>query len=151
MNTEVMTTSAQALKPFVHQWAVRLTTYRRDGTPVGTTVNIVVDGDRAFIRTFDTAWKLKRIRHNQEVEFAPSTMLGKPTGPAIRARARVLNDDESVHASQLLAHKYPILHGILIPLFHRLQGYKTMHIELRPVTTDSAIPANNNRNEEIRL
>ena len=147
MRAKMMTGQAAILEPFVHQRNVLLTTYRRDGTPVGTPVHIAVEGDHAFIRTWDRTWKLKRIRNNPKVQLAPSTLRGKPTGPAIQARARVLSDDESLHAGQLLAHKYPILHGILIPLFHRLRGYKTIHIELRPITTDSVVPVNNNRNE----
>jgi PPOX class probable F420-dependent enzyme len=122
-----------ALEPFVHQKTVLLTTYRRDGTPVGTPVHIAVDGDRAFVRTFDTAWKLKRIRNNPEVEVAPSTARGKPTGPAIRARARVLSGDESMHAGRAIARKYPILQGFLVPLVHRLRRNKTMHVELTPL------------------
>lgn len=44
------------LAPFVCQWAVLLVTYMRDGTPVGTPpVSIAVEGDRAFVRTWDTA------------------------------------------------------------------------------------------------
>ena len=34
---------------------------------------LVVEGDRAYFRTWDTAWKLRRIRNNPEVEFTPST------------------------------------------------------------------------------
>lgn len=127
---QVMTTPSPALEPFVRQKTVLLTTYRRDGTPIGTPVNIVVDGDRAFVRTWDTAWKLKRIRNNPEVEVAPSTLRGKPTGPAIRAHARVLSGSESAYAGQVLARKYPILHGFFVPLVHRLRGNKTIHIEL---------------------
>ncbi|MBA3637096.1 MAG: pyridoxamine 5'-phosphate oxidase family protein, partial [Rubrobacteraceae bacterium] len=67
-----MNQSTQILEPLVKQWAVLLTTYRRDGTPVGTAVNIVVEGDLAYFRTWATAWKLRRIRNNPEVEFAPS-------------------------------------------------------------------------------
>jgi PPOX class probable F420-dependent enzyme len=130
---QVMTAPTPALEPFVRQKTVLLTTYRRDGTPVGTPVNIAVDGDRAFIRTFDTAWKLKRIRNNPEVEVAPSTVRGKPTGPAIRAHARVLAGAESAYASRAIARKYPILHGFLVPLFHRLRRNKTVHIELTPL------------------
>jgi uncharacterized protein len=129
------TASASALEPFVDQKTVLLTTYRRDGTGVGTPVHIAVDGDRAFVRTWDTTWKLERIRNNPEVEVAPSTVGGRPTGPAIRARARVLGGDESEYAAQMLALKYPILHGVLIPRFHRLRGNRTMHIELTPVTS----------------
>jgi PPOX class probable F420-dependent enzyme len=129
------TVSTSALEPFVDQNTVLLTTYRRDGTGVGTPVHIAVDGDRAFIRTWDTAWKLKRIRNNPEVEVASSTVGGRPTGPAIRARARVLGGAESKYAAEMLARKYPILHGVLIPRLHRLRGNRTMHIELTPVTS----------------
>ena len=128
----VMSTPSRLLKSFVGQWAVLLTTYKRDGTPIGTPVNIAVDGNRAFVRTFDTAWKLKRIHNNPEVEIAPSTWRGRPTGPAIRARARLLEGEESAYAGRLLVRKHPILHRILVPLVHRLRGNETVHIELRP-------------------
>jgi PPOX class probable F420-dependent enzyme len=124
-----------AFEPFVRQTYVLLTTYRRDGTPVGTPVHIAVDGEHAFVRTWDTAWRIKRIRNNPEVEVTPSTARGKPTGPATHARARVLEGDESAYAGRALARKYPILHGFLIPLVHRLRGNETMHIELAPVET----------------
>ena len=121
------------LEPLVHQKYVLLTTYRRDGTPIGTPVNIAVEGDRAFVRTWDTAWTVKRIRNNSEVEVAPSTLRGKPTGPAIRAHARILDGDESAYAGRAIARKHRILHGLLIPLVHRLRRNKTVHIELKPV------------------
>jgi PPOX class probable F420-dependent enzyme len=128
-----MNGATRALEPFVRQWAILLTTYKRDGTPVGTAVNIVVEGDHAYFRTWDTAWKFRRIRNNPGVEFAPSTALGRPTRPEIQARARILEGEESAHASRLLARKYPVSHGFLVPLVHRLRGNKTMHVELRPV------------------
>lgn len=120
------------LAPFVRQWAVLLTTYRRDGTPVGTPVNVAVEGDHAFVRTWDTARKLRRIRNDPVVSFAPCTPRGRPTGPAIRARARVLKGCESARAGRLLAKKYPLLHGFLVPLIHRLRGDETVHIGLSP-------------------
>jgi uncharacterized protein len=131
-----MAAPTPALAPFVRQGTVLLTTYRRDGTPVGTPVHIAVDGDRAFVRTWDTTGKLKRIRKDPEVEVAPSTALGKPTGPGIHARARVLGGAESAYAGRALARKYPILHGLLIPLIHRARGNETMHIELTPAGSE---------------
>ncbi len=80
----------------------------------------------------DTTWKLKRIRNNPEVEVAPFTMRGKPTGSAIHARAQILEGDESAYAGRAIARKHRILHGFLVPLVHRLRRNKTMHIELRP-------------------
>jgi len=101
------TAAPPPLEPFVEQWAALLTTYECCGTPIRTPVNIAVDGDRAFVRTFDAAWKLTRIRNRYEVEVAPSTWRGRPTGPAIRACARVLEAEESAFAGQLLARKHP--------------------------------------------
>ena len=128
-----MTSREDLLEPLIHQRAVLLTSYRRDGTPVGTAVNMAVDGDRAFVRTPHRTGKVKRLRNNPNVEIAPSTFLGKPTGPAIRAQARLLSGDEAKYASGKLARKYRILQGVLVPLAHRLTRSKTMHYELTPV------------------
>ena len=125
--------AASVFEPFVNQRTFLLTTYRRNGARVGTPVNVAVDGDRSFVRMFDKAWKLRRIRNNPAVEIAPSTVRGKPTGPAIRARARVLSGSEAAHASQALNKKHPLLHGLLVPMAHRLRGYETTHIELTPL------------------
>src|SRR5712692_10104972 len=104
-----MTTPIPVLERFVRPKTILLTSYRRNGTPVGTPVNIAVDGEHAFVRTWDTAWKFKRISNNPVVEIAPSTLRGQPTGPAIRAHARVLDGDEAVHAAHALARKHPLL------------------------------------------
>lgn len=118
------------LDVFERQKTILLTTYRKDGTPVGTPVHIALDGGRAFFRTWDTAWKARRIRNNPDVEIAPSTASGKPTGPSMAARARLLDGSESVLAARALARKYPMVHGWIVPLIHRLRGNKTVHFEL---------------------
>ncbi|MBA3425097.1 MAG: PPOX class F420-dependent oxidoreductase [Rubrobacter sp.] len=123
----------KTLEPFVRQWATLLTTYRRDGTPVGTPVSIVVEGDHAYFRTWATSGKMKRIRNNPEVEVAPSTALGKQTGPAIWGRVRLLKGDEAAHAARLLSRKHPVMHRFLVPMAHRLRGYETVHLELIPL------------------
>ena len=120
------------LAPFVDQKTILLTSFKRDGTPVDTPISIAVEGDHAFIRTYDRAWKARRIRNNPEVAIAPSTTTGKPTGPAIRARVRLLDGDEAAHAARLLARKNPVLQRIFVPAYHRLRGYRTLHYELRP-------------------
>jgi PPOX class probable F420-dependent enzyme len=119
-----------ALTTFVRQHTVLLTTFKRDGTPVGTPVNLAVEGDHAFFRTFDAAWKSKRLKHNPNVTVAPSTLRGTPTGPAVAGRARLLDAGEARHAARLLARKHPFLHGLVVPLVHRLRGYRTLHFEL---------------------
>lgn len=48
-------------------------------------------------------------------------------------RARELGGDEYRRAGAALASKYPLLHGILIPSGHRLQGVRTINVELTAV------------------
>lgn len=127
-----MTKPIQALERFVRPKTILLTSYRRNGTAVGTPVNIAVEGEHAFVRTWDATWKFKRIRNNPVVEIAPSTWRGQPLGQAIRAHARVLSGSEALHAAHALARKYPLLQGILVPLVHRLRSYRTVYIELTP-------------------
>lgn len=129
-------TPIASLAPFVQQRAVLLTTYRRDGTPVGTAVHIAVEGDHAYVRTWETSGKIKRIRRNPEVEIAPATMSGKPTGPAIRARARLLNGPETAHVDRLIERKHPIVQKMLVNTIpRRLFGRAPAYIELRPSET----------------
>jgi PPOX class probable F420-dependent enzyme len=107
-----------------------LTTYKRDGTPVATPVTVAVDGDHAYVRTWDSAWKAKRMRHNPAVLVAPATVRGRPTGDAVAARSRLLEGDEAKRAARAIARRQPILQGVLVPLAHRLMRYRTLHYEL---------------------
>ncbi|WP_097866369.1 PPOX class F420-dependent oxidoreductase [Streptomyces sp. rh34] len=126
------------LAPFVKQYAVLLSTRRQNGTSVGTPVNIVVEGDHAFIRTFSSAWKVERMRNHPQVELAPCTVRGRPTGPQIKAHARLLRagTKENTHAARMLSRKYPVVQGVLVPLAHRLKRDRTLHYEVWPVTDD---------------
>ena len=76
---------------------------------------------------------MERVRNNPKVEIAISTVPYKLAGPAVRACARVLVDGESAYASRAIARKYPILHGFLLTLFHRLRRNKSVHIELAQI------------------
>jgi PPOX class probable F420-dependent enzyme len=129
----VITHPTPTLERFARQKYVRLTSYRKSGTAVSTPVHLAVEGGHAFVRTWSTSGKFKRMVRNPAVELATSTWRGQPTGPGISARARVLSGAEAVHAAQALAQKYPLLQGILVPLYHRLRGYRTVHVELTPV------------------
>ena len=111
---------------------ILLTTYKRDGTAVGTPVSIAFDGDRAFFRSYDKAWKARRLRNNPQVEFAASNLRGKPLGPPVQARAVLLEGEQAQVAARALARRHRVLQGILVPLAHRLRGYQTMHYELMP-------------------
>ena len=93
-------------------------------------MTIAVDGDRAYVRTWDSAWKAKRMRNNPAVLIAPSTVRGRATGPAIDARSRLLEGEEARRAARAIARRQPILQGVLVPLTHKLMRYRTLHFEL---------------------
>jgi PPOX class probable F420-dependent enzyme len=93
-------------------------------------VSIAFDGDRAFFRSYDKAWKTRRLRRNPRVELAPSTLRGKPVGPTVTARATLLDGEQAGVAAGALARQHPVLQGILVPLAHRVLCYQTMHYEL---------------------
>lgn len=111
---------------------ILLTTYKRDGTPVQTPVSIAFEGGRAYFRSYDKAWKTKRLRANPRVEVAASTLSGRPTGPVTSARAVLLDGEQARVAAKALSRRHRLLQAVLVPLAHRLKGYQTMHYELRP-------------------
>ena len=135
-----MPSSMATLAPFDRSWAVLLTTYKRDGTPVATPVNLAVEGDHAYFRSCDKAWKTKRISNNPDVEIAPATVRGRPTGPALRARARLLEGEEAQHARQVIARRHPVFQRFVVPLAHKIARYTTMHYELTVVGRSTAAP-----------
>ena len=111
---------------------VLLTTYKRDGTAVETPVSIAFDGERAFFRSYDKAWKTKRLRRNPQVQLAASTVLGKPTGRVIQARATLLEGEQARVAAKALARRHRVLQAAFVPAYHRIMRYRTMHYELQP-------------------
>jgi PPOX class probable F420-dependent enzyme len=121
------------LRRFVPEKVVLLQTRKRDGSWVYTPVNIAVQGSRAFFRTPALASKNKRLRNFSEVRFQPCTWLGKPTGPAVEATARLLSGADSSVARRLINGKYPFVQRVLVLLVHRVMRTQTLHYELTDV------------------
>jgi PPOX class probable F420-dependent enzyme len=126
------------LCPFARHRTALLTTYKRDGTGVDTPVTIAVERDHAFIRTYDRAWKAVRMRNHPAVRIAPSTVGGRPRGAALDARVVLLDGAEAEHAARAIARRQPILQGVLVPLFHRLKHYRTLHYRVTPAACEEA-------------
>jgi hypothetical protein len=70
------------------------------------------------------------LRNFSEIEFAASTIRGRVTGPYLSAWAQLLTGDEARHAATLLNQKYPIIHGLLVPLVHRIRRDTTEHYRI---------------------
>lgn len=116
--------------PLAKETFVVLTSFRRDGTPVSTPVNIAVAGDRAYIQTGRDTAKVKQILRDSRVTVAPSTARGRATGPAIEATARLLEGDEAPRAVALINRKHPIIHKVLVRLGHRVTKTQPALLEL---------------------
>lgn len=112
------------------QKAVLLVTFRQDGRPVGTPVNVVVKDGRAYFRTSGTSWKAKRIGRNPEVKVAPSTPRGEPAGPSIGCHVRMLSRAEIPAVRRLLIRKHPVRQGLVVPVRHRLGRSRSVYYEL---------------------
>jgi uncharacterized protein len=119
-------------EPIRRAGTIQLTTYKRDGTAVSTPVSIAFDQDRAYFRSYDKAWKTRRLRPNPVVDVAPATFRGKVTGAHLSGTARLLEGDQARAAARALARRHPVLQGALVPAMHRVLRYQTLHYELEP-------------------
>lgn len=88
-----------------HQF-INLTTYRKNGQPVMTTVWFAQDGDRIVGTSMDYAGKIKRLRHTATVTITPSTYDGRPLGDTVAGLGRVLPPEEAEAARNALRAKY---------------------------------------------
>ena len=85
---------------------LRITSFRRDGSGVGTPVWFVPENGRLLVHTDRDSYKVKRIRRNPSVLIAPCNARGKQRGEQLPARAEVLPDSETGRVEELLARKY---------------------------------------------
>ncbi|MFV9505170.1 MAG: PPOX class F420-dependent oxidoreductase [Oscillochloridaceae bacterium umkhey_bin13] len=83
-----------------------LTTYRRTGAAVPTTVWFAEAEGVLYLTTGAQAGKAKRLRANPAVLVAPSDQVGNVQGPALAGRTRVLEPHENAAAIAALQQKY---------------------------------------------
>jgi uncharacterized protein len=113
---------------------LNLTTFRKNGTPVVTTVWFVQMDECVYLWTAKTSGKVKRIRNNSTVQIAPSTHLGRPCAPGIEGSARILPTGEQHAAEQLMIQKYG-WQKRMFALIWRLQRREHVYIEITPTWT----------------
>lgn len=83
-----------------------LTTYRKNGQAVPTTVWFAGDGARLYVTTNSQSGKARRIRNNPAVTVAASDQVGNIHGLTVPGQARVLAVDEQAVAITALRDKY---------------------------------------------
>jgi uncharacterized protein len=113
-----------------------LTMLNLDGTLVSVPVHGVVDGDRAYFRTWRRSGTWKRLRQDDWVQVTPCTLLGLCRyGPTRNATARLLAGEEASMAAEKLARKYSIRHGFLSTFVYGLIRCPAVYYELHAEET----------------
>jgi PPOX class probable F420-dependent enzyme len=131
VTTTTMSRAVEALTQFQGYRFLNLTTFRRSGVPVVTTVLFAVANDKMYVWTTKDSGKAKRIRNTATVQIAPSTRLGQPRGPMAVATARVLPVTEQMEAQAVTNRQFGWLKTFL-GLIWRLQGREQVYIEITP-------------------
>ncbi|WP_308465668.1 PPOX class F420-dependent oxidoreductase [Rathayibacter soli] len=80
---------------------VSLTTFRKTGVPVPTTVWIARDGDNLIVTTPKDSGKVKRLRHNGRVELRPCNRRGAVADGVVSVPGiAVICDDDATRERQ---------------------------------------------------
>ena len=125
---------SRAKDPFAYlapQEFIVLTTYRKSGAAIPTTVWFAYDQGKIYITTNTTAGKIKRVRNNGHVQMTPSDRIGNLLGqPEVAGDAKeALTSEEKAQARAALEQKYG-------EQFHRIAGQDTgnrAYIVVEPV------------------
>lgn len=111
---------------------LNLTTYRRSGQPVVTTVWFAQVGDALYGLSQADAGKIKRMRHTPQVSVTPSTASGKILGTSAEGTARVLPSEEAPQAIRALDKKYG-LQMAFFKLYMKVRRIKQVYWEVKPL------------------
>lgn len=86
---------------------VALTTFRKSGTPVATTVWVARDGDALLVLTPGESGKVKRLRNNPAVQLQPSGRRGKVEDDAVTVSgtAEIISADADVERLKSIFRK----------------------------------------------
>ena len=116
-----------------HEYAL-LTTFRRSGEPVPTPVWFGMGDDgHLYFRSESGVGKLKRIRNDGRVRLAPCTMRGKPLGPPVEGRARILPPDDEERAERSIQANYGRFRKLYEGMGDRI-GMEARYVEVEPAT-----------------
>ncbi|HEY1005329.1 MAG TPA: PPOX class F420-dependent oxidoreductase [Streptosporangiaceae bacterium] len=110
---------------------LRLTTFKRKGTPVSAPVPGIVDGDRAYFGVPGRSGAVRRLQHTDGVQVAPCGALGLVSyGAPLDAAARRLADSEASHVAGQLARTHPVRRRSLARLLQRARRRRLVYYEL---------------------
>lgn len=100
---------------------ISLTTFKRDGTGVATPVWFVQDDGHLFVKTDTGSYKVKRIARNAAVTVAECTASGRLRSETVNARAEVVPHELAERVERMMARKYRIDRGLVLPIYRAVQ------------------------------
>ncbi|MEV6135590.1 PPOX class F420-dependent oxidoreductase [Nocardia sp. NPDC051990] len=100
-----------------------LTTYKKDGSPVGVPVWVAPDREWIVVWTNSKTWKVKRIRRNPAVTLQICDGRGRPKSEEkFAGKAEVLDAAGTQRVRDLVSRKYRIVGTVLIRLHKLFKG-----------------------------
>jgi uncharacterized protein len=114
--------SGNPVRQFPGRGYINLESYKRDGSPKQTPVQVIEDNGLIYLRTDPGTWKVKRIKRNPHVRVVASDRNGKPTGMWVDGEARILEGEESERVMKVFRKKYGAIGFSLVNLVGRLRG-----------------------------
>lgn len=113
---------------------VELTTFRRSGVGVPTTVWVARDGDALLVTTPAGSGKVKRLRNDPRVTLRPCSRFGRvdEDAPGAEGRAEVIDDDAArEHLTSIFQAKYGLEYRLVLGIERRASKDDRPRIVLR--------------------
>ena len=98
---------------------ISLTTFRKSGQGVPTTVWVGQDGDAQLVTTPRGSGKVKRLRRDARVEMVPSSRFGKVDDdtPSVAGLGEILDDDAArERCNAVMVEKYGLEYRVMMGL-----------------------------------
>jgi uncharacterized protein len=112
---------------------ISLTTYRKNGEGVPTPVWFAEENGKLYITTREASWKVKRIRNNPKVRFAPCSFRGQILGDWMDGTARIIPESEGQTAYNALARKFGWQFTFGGFVTYKLMNNPRVFIEVTPI------------------
>jgi uncharacterized protein len=113
-----------------------LVTFKRSGDPVPTPVWAgLAQNGRLYVRTEPDSAKVRRLRNDPHVRVAACDVRGKPRGPVVEGRARVVDSDAEEYAERALEEHFGLGRRIYEGTVGRAAG-PMIYVEISPMGTE---------------
>jgi PPOX class probable F420-dependent enzyme len=120
---------------------VSLTTFRKSGAAVETTVWIGRDGESLIVTTPSGSGKVKRLRNDDRITLRPSSRRGSvdTSVPPVAGVAEVVEGREAMYRlDSVMGAKYPIEYRLVMGIERLIRRGAPQRVMLRITSADQA-------------